>query len=330
MTARAAFALEEGPVRATLRMWDGEVSLLAWESAGPKAPAVHFAHANGFNALAYRTLFDELSIFMRVHAIDLRGHGQTTLASNPKGLKSWQVHADDIIRTLQDLDGKPRILAGHSIGATASLMAALDQPQWVTGLVLVEPVLLPPAQLRRIALRKLFGLHEPPRLTRRKRGIFPSREAMFEAYRGRGAFRFWPEEVVRDYVMGGSLDYLDFRQVRLACTPGWEEANYLAGPPDIWGRIGQLQVPVTFVLAESRSTCSDETAALIAERLPDARILRVPGTTHFLPFEQPDAVRTELRLMARESERYAGHNKGLEDGAHPRGDVPGLARDEVH
>ena len=330
MTARAAFALEEGPVRTTLRMWDGDVSVLAWESAGARAPAVHFAHANGFNALAYRTLFDELSLFMRVHAIDLRGHGQTTLASNPKGLKSWQVHADDIVRTIQEIDGKPRILAGHSIGATASLMAALDQPQWVTGLVLVEPVLLPPSQLRRIALQKLLGLHKPPRLTRRKRGIFPSREAMFEAYRSRGAFRHWPEEVVRDYVNGGSLDYLDFRQVRLACTPGWEEANYLAGPPDIWGRIGSLQVPVTFLLAEHSSTCSDETVALLSERLPDARILRVPGTSHFLPFEHPDAVRLELRMMARESERYAGDDEGLKGGSHGRGDVAGLAGGEVH
>ncbi|MFN9164194.1 MAG: alpha/beta fold hydrolase [Alphaproteobacteria bacterium] len=330
MSARAAFALEEGPVRSSLRMWDGEVSVLGWESAGPKAPAVHFAHANGFNALAYRTLFDELSLYMRIHAIDLRGHGQTTLASNPKGLKSWQVHADDIVRTIQEIDGKARILAGHSIGATASLMAALDQPQWVTGLVLVEPVLLPPSQLRRRALERFLGLHNPPRLTRRKRGIFPSREAMFEAYRSRGAFRSWPEEVVRDYVTGGSLDYLDFRQVRLACTPGWEEANYLAGPPDLWRRLGGLQVPVTFLLAQHRSTCSDETVELLADRLPDARILRVPDTTHFLPFEQPAAVRAELRLMAHASERHARNDKGLEGGARGGRDVPGLAGNEVH
>ena len=33
----------------------------------------------------------------------------------------------------------PVAMAGHSLGATASLMAALDQPSWVSGLVLVEP-----------------------------------------------------------------------------------------------------------------------------------------------------------------------------------------------
>jgi pimeloyl-ACP methyl ester carboxylesterase len=33
--------------------------------------------------------------------------------------------------------------------------------------------------------------------------------------------------------------------------------------------------------------------------MPDARIVRVPGASHFLPIEQPDVVRLELRLMAR-------------------------------
>lgn len=329
MAPRAALALEEGPMRTVVRMWDGDVSVLAWDCPLPGAASVHFAHANGFNALAYRMLFDELSLHMRVHASDMRGHGQTTLAANPRGLQSWQTHADDIIRTIQEIDGRPRILAGHSIGATASLMAALDQPQWVRGLVLVEPVLQSSAELRRMAIRKFLGMRKPSPLTRRKRGIFPSRDAMFEAYRHRGAFRMWPEEVVRDYVMGGSLDYVDFRQVRLSCTPGWEEANYMAGPPDIWSRLGQLIVPLTVVLAARRSTCSEEAAHQLAERVPDARIVRVPDTTHFLPFEAPDAVRLEIRLMASQLEGYAGNDERFEEGPGLRGDVHGLALNEV-
>ena len=313
MSAGAAHAFQQEhqgmPVRQSVRMWDGDVSVLCWERAGSAAPAMHFAHANGFNALAYRMMLDGLGVHLRVQASDLRGHGQTTLAANPRGLKSWQVHGDDIIRLVKESEGRPRLLAGHSIGATASLMAALEHPQWVTGLLLVEPVLLSPAELRRVAIRKFLGLHKPPSLTRRKRGIFASREAMFQLYRDRGAFRLWPEQVVRDFVAGGSLDYLDFRQVRLACTPGWEEANYAAGPPDIWSRLETLRVPLTVLLAERRSTCSDEAAALLEQRLPDARIIRVAGTTHFLPFERPDSVVTEAQVLARLSEGYARYNQ---------------------
>ncbi|MEQ1754090.1 MAG: alpha/beta hydrolase [Micropepsaceae bacterium] len=299
MTARATFALEEGPVRKPLRMWDGDISMLAWEGAGSRAPAVHFAHANGFNALTYRTLFDELSLFMRIYASDLRGHGQSTLAANPKGMRSWQIYCDDILRTIQEIDGRPKILAGHSLGATASLMAALANPSWVTGLLLIEPVLLPPSELRRLGLLKAAGLLKMSARSQAKRGVWPSRDAMFDAYKSRGAFRQWPEEVVRDFVTGGSLDYIDYRQVRLACTPGWETANYRAGPPNVWKGLSSLKVPITVILGEKRSTCPDESVALLQKKQPGVRIVRVPGSSHFLPMEQPDVVRLELRLLAK-------------------------------
>ena len=38
-----------------------------------------FVHANGFNALTYRTLLAPLSGSLRIWAPDLRGHGGTTL-----------------------------------------------------------------------------------------------------------------------------------------------------------------------------------------------------------------------------------------------------------
>src|SRR6185436_12357149 len=81
-----------GPERRSVKMWDGEVSYLAWEEAGFKAPSVHFAHANGFNAQTYRFLLAGLAADMRVYASDLRGHGQTTLAANPKGMRSWLIY----------------------------------------------------------------------------------------------------------------------------------------------------------------------------------------------------------------------------------------------
>lgn len=329
MTASAAARPDAGPVRTRFRMWDGEVSVLAWERAGPRSPGVHFAHATGFNALAYRDLLDGLAPVLRIHASDLRGHGQSTLAANPKGLVSWQVYADDILRTVQEIDGRPKILAGHSLGATASLMAALAQPQWVSGLVLVEPVLPPPDVLRRQAMRRALSWLLPPARPRPKRGIFPTRAAVLAAYRGHGAFRHWPDDVVRDFVDGGVVDFMDDRQVRLACTPGWEEATYRAGPPNLWPAINGLRMPVTVLVAETGSTCPPDSVALLRARLPDARIVTVPGTRHFLPFEAPEVVRLELRLMARLLGGQARHDEALEHLAQAGRDVHGLALNEI-
>jgi pimeloyl-ACP methyl ester carboxylesterase len=111
-----------------------------------------------------------------------------------------------------------------------------------------------------------------------------------------------------DFVTGGSLDYIDYRQVRLSCTPGWEVANYEAGPPNVWKGLSSIRVPVTIILAETRSTCPEESVQLLQKKLPSARIVRVPGSSHFLPMEQPDAVRLEMRLMARQLDGNARHH----------------------
>jgi pimeloyl-ACP methyl ester carboxylesterase len=290
------------PERRAVKMWEGEVSTLAWERAGPKATSVHFAHANGFNAQTYRSLLDPLSDALRLYASDLRGHGQTTLAANPKGMRSWRIYRDDTLRLLQELDGRPKILAGHSMGATVSLMAALAKPAWATGLVLVEPVILPQRYLRWMRAVRALGLIDWafPQVAhaKRRRGIWPTREAMFEAYRDKGAFRAWPEDVVRDYVAGGSLDYIDDRQVRLACTPGWEAANYRAVPPDVWGDLDKLHCPMTLIVGAKRSTCPEPVVESLIEARPDIRVVRVDEASHFLPMEFPDVVRREIRAMA--------------------------------
>jgi pimeloyl-ACP methyl ester carboxylesterase len=303
MTALAAVRpAENWPERRSIKMWDGEVSTLVWEQADARAPSVHFAHANGFNALTYRTLFDGLAPALRIYASDLRGHGQTTLAANPKGMRSWLIYRDDILRTMHELDGRPKMLVGHSMGATASLMAALAKPNWATGLVLIEPVIMPPGYIRWINFMRAIGVAErvSPLVAqaKKRRGIWPSREAMFEAYRGRGAFRTWPEAVVRDYIAGGTVDFVDDKQVRLACTPGWEAANYSVNAVDIWREFDQLRCPLTLIVGDKRSTCPDQVINLMIARRPEIRVVKVPGASHFLPMESPDVVRREIRAMA--------------------------------
>ena len=300
MSARAAQSeAVHWPQRRAIKMWEGEVSTLAWDQASARAPSIHFAHANGFNAQTYRALLDPLAAEMRVYASDLRGHGQTTLAANPKGMRSWQIYCDDLLRLLQELDGRPKLLAGHSMGATVSLMAALMKPSWVTGLVLVEPVILPRPFLRWMRFVRAFGLTDWafPMVSKakRRRGIWPSREAMFQAYRTKGAFRLWPEEVVRDYIAGGSLDYIDDRQARLACTPGWEAANYRAVPPDVIKELDMLQCPMTLIVGGRRSTCPEPVIEQLLAARPDIRVVSMPGASHFLPMECPALVRAEIR-----------------------------------
>ena len=63
-------------------MAGGEVSYLEWENSGP---ALHFAHANGFNAETYRRLLQPLASLFHIFALDMRGHGFTTLPTALRG-----------------------------------------------------------------------------------------------------------------------------------------------------------------------------------------------------------------------------------------------------
>src|ERR1700742_937636 len=128
------------PQREAMKLWDGEVSYLEWAL---RAPALLFSHATGFNAQTYRSLLQPLSERLHIYATDARGHGFTSLPATPGAAEGWTIYRDDMVRFLDGLDGRPMILAGHSMGATTSVLAALHRPDLVRALVLIEPVFAP-------------------------------------------------------------------------------------------------------------------------------------------------------------------------------------------
>ncbi|MBV9331213.1 MAG: alpha/beta hydrolase, partial [Alphaproteobacteria bacterium] len=176
------------PFRKSLPVEEGDVSFLEWKGA---RPGLHFAHANGFNAQTYQSLLSPLAEDFRILASDMRGHGFTTLPARA-GKNRWTVYGHDLESFLDAVHPAPLVLAGHSMGAIASLMLAAKRPERVRALVLAEPVLVPPLAHVKMRLARLAGLRPAaPDLAERaarRRELFPSREEAFAAWRGRGAF----------------------------------------------------------------------------------------------------------------------------------------------
>ncbi len=249
-----------------------------------------FLHANGFNALTYRAILAPLGADLRILALDQRGHGGSTLEADERGRFDWLDLRDDLIAAMACLDLSGLVLAGHSMGATVSLLAAGISPGLARHLVLFEPV---------IADRDTLADHKARAMAdsaARRRAAFPGRAEALAAYQGRGAFRTWPDEMFEDYISAGFRPLAE-GGVRLACTPAWEASNYAAqahlpsplleAPPceiDIYrGDVGS-----TFILPDSA----------VALNTGKVRLHTVPGTTHFLPMERPDLARAALRDAA--------------------------------
>jgi len=254
---------------------------------------VVFAHANGFNARTYSAVLAPLTD-LRILAVDLRGYGLSDLPARTEDLMSWAGLADDHLALLAALDLTDVVLAGHSMGGAISLMAAAQAPGRVRALALFDPVVLSRAMVAESG-------QAPGDLAAgasRRRSTFPSRAAAFEAYKGRGAFRTWPDEMLADYVADGFRD-LDDGSVELTCAPAWEAAAFKASGNDALAAFYASRCPIAVFRAEKASTAwiDDEIESLAATGR--ITVQSVPGTTHFLPMERPDVVQAALRAAAR-------------------------------
>jgi pimeloyl-ACP methyl ester carboxylesterase len=263
---------------------------------------VTFLHATGFSASTYRQLLEPLGPDLRVVAFDLRGHGHTSLPTHPKRLVNWYQYADDVIHALTQLgDGKPstRLIAGHSLGGTVALLAQARHPSLAKGLLMIDPAMILP-RLRRWLMMP-FG----PRLLQRRlpiargaarrRASFPNLHEVLASYSKRDAFRSWLPGFLDDYINDAFAQRAD-GSVTLRCDPAWESATFCAHRHDLAHALKQLRAPARMMVAERQST-SARILPFLNDWAPSVQVEQVVGSSHFIPMEQPELVRSHMLQM---------------------------------
>jgi len=294
--------------RVTYNVPGGRMAGIAFGAATAN-PDIVFLHATGFNARTYRALLQPLGDRFHVQALDARGHGRTELPDGVFGYTSWRRHVDDLIAVLEHFTA-PVTLAGHSMGATVSLLAAGKRTDLVAGLALLDPVVLPAAgyAMSELPLAPLMQRYSMPlaRGALNRRDRFESREAAAAAFAGRGVFKSFPAEMIEDYVGDGLVE--DGKGgFRLACRPKFEAATYCAQRHDPWEALRRVSDPMVLLRAERNSTISEAAVHRVAAIKADARIATVEGAGHMLPMERPDRARAAVEsaaLMARQGRKF--------------------------
>lgn len=262
----------------------GSIHTLAWGPADRPVDIV-FLHANGFNALTYRAILEPLGADLRVLALDQRGHGLTTLPTVTEARGDWLDLRDDLLAVLASLHVPNVVLSGHSMGGTASILAAAARPTAARSVILFDPVVM-------LAPRREDVANSPMvQAARRRRADFASRSEASASYSGRGAFRTWPDEILTDYLAHGMRD-LPGGGVTLACSPEWEASGFAAHGHDTGAAIAASTCPARILKAEQNSTCRLEPGEFAPPGGLSIEV--VAGTTHFLPMERPDLVRAAL------------------------------------
>ncbi len=102
-------------------------------------PTILLIHGAGASTHSWRYLYSELKKSFRVIAIDLPGHGFTTLGSRARS--SLEKITFDIEALLRDQEIIPDIIVGHSAGAAVSLRLGLNKNPTVKGIVSINGAL---------------------------------------------------------------------------------------------------------------------------------------------------------------------------------------------
>ncbi|WP_203292209.1 alpha/beta fold hydrolase [Maricaulis parjimensis] len=278
------------PEETFIPLADGEMAVRRWVSPGK--PVLLFAHANGFCGSAYTPLLAPLAGDYEIIVPDLRGHGRSRLPANPDTHRSWDIYARDLLALIDTLERKPDIMAGHSMGAVSSLLAA-SQLDSVPRLILIEPVVMPPSAYLLFGgpLAPFFKNKMPiARQARRRRNGWPDREAALARYGNHPTFKRWAPGMLEAYLLDGLAEQAD-GTIALACDPAWEAANYEAQGHDI-GRASRKAASRASVLKAEFGSTVIRPAALTGR---GASLTRMDGVGHLAPMEAPDRVRDWLK-----------------------------------
>ncbi len=279
----------------------GDFSVLRREPSGEETVTVHFAHATGFNAETYSALLAVVDPAIGLYLMDARGHGRSRASADPRKLRSWRPYRKDLEAFASTLP-QPLVLAGHSMGATVSMELAAARPDLVCGLVLIDPVIVPPAQIPMLAVARTLGLAERivpiAKMAARRRMEFPSKAAAVENYVGKGPFRTWQREWIERYVEGGTVEN-DDGTVRLSCDRAWESKTFATATVNPYRALQKVRCPITlFAREQSGPPFTRESRKAFMRCRPETRLLLLEDVTHFMAMERPDIVVDEIERMA--------------------------------
>ncbi len=230
------------------------------------SPAVVLLHGLGSAGADWLLQFEPLTqTGYRVLAPDLRGFGQ----SSWPGQTSVEAMAGDVSRLLRRVDAAPAHVVGISMGGAVALQLALDQPDLVRRLALVNTF----ARLRpqglsgylyfplRFLLVYTLGMERQARLVAAR--IFPRPD----------------QEELRQQLI---------RRILQADPRGYRAAMWALARFNVEGRLAELRVPTLVVTGAEDTTVPAAAQRRLAEGIPGAQHVIIQGGGHGVIADSPD------------------------------------------
>jgi pimeloyl-ACP methyl ester carboxylesterase len=259
---------------------------IATSHLGGDGPPVMLLHATGFHGRCWLPMAPALAGHFSVWSIDQRGHGASGKA--PSYL-DWSFFVDDLFAVLDALGGRDPGAwrgVGHSMGGAVLLLAEQRRPGTFLDLCCYEPVVMPPTP-------PPTGFSDGNSMSaqaRKRRHRFASLETARQNFASKPPMNRFDPAALDAYVTYGFVEEPG-GDVILACT-GEDEASIYEGAPrhHAWDRLSEVRPPATVLGGEDPRDPVSGHVEDIARRLPRGSAIRMPGLSHFGPFEDPIGV----------------------------------------
>lgn len=255
----------------------GDINL-AYETVGSGEPVV-FIHG-ALVADAFRPLLTETNLASQYHLIHYhrRGYGESGAVSVPVSIAD---QAEDCAALLRYLDTGPVHLVGHSYGGAVALQFALDHPNMLHSLALLEPALI-------------VGESGPEYRQSLERGCELYRSVETESLVHEFLYARWADyRTTLNRVLPGAF-------ARAVADAGTSFEYELPGLLD-WrfteAEAQRIHQPALSMLGGESNAYSPrfgEVHRLLQQWMPNADGVILPGVTHFLPTQDPEGVTEAL------------------------------------
>jgi pimeloyl-ACP methyl ester carboxylesterase len=243
-----------------------------YEDTGGSGPAIIFSHGLLMDHEMFAPQVEALRGAYRCVTWDERAHGRT--ASDTLAPFTYYDSANDLAGLLKHLGVKQAVLAGMSQGGFLSLRCALTHPDIVRALILID---------------SQAGLEDPAETA--------NQQAMSQAWLANGLSEPLADAIEHIILGDGWAGAAAWRAKWATATPvnliGMLET--LHGRDDITDRIAAIRVPTLVIHGDADAAIPMERARMMADRIPDAELVVIPGGGHAANLTHPAPVNAAIK-----------------------------------
>lgn len=238
------------------------------QSGPPSAPPVILHHPLGTNLGFWDDLATALEHRYRVIRFDARGHGAT---SAPEGAYDFDTLQGDVIGLMDHLGVEKARFVGLSMGGMVGQYLGVDHPSRFHSLVISSTVSQTAAEARPIWQGRIESV---------------ARDGYTDQMVDTALSRW-----LAPATMSGRPDLVARFRSFLTSTP---KAGYVGWCHAILGlamteRLSAITLPTMVIAGEVDPAAPPAAAEVIAGRIPGARLVVIPGASHMLNVEAPQA-----------------------------------------